>query len=352
MELEKIQKIEQSASNLENKQSRIYFLVQDTKGNPRAGIRHIYDMALVLRKNGYNSIIMHETSDYKGVSEWLGEEYMEIPHQVIEGQNLPIAPEDFVVIPEIYGHVMEQIKNLPCAKIVLCQSYDYMLETLPPGVNWGQYGFMKCITTSEYQKEYINQIMRNVSIDVLSINIPEVFTKKEKPSKPIIAIHTREPRDTAKIIKTFYLKYPQFRWITFRDMRGITQKDFANFLKDSFVSVWVDSESAFGTFPLESMITGTPVIGKIPSLKPDWMTENNGVWTHQFNEIVDILSSFTQNWLEDNISENLYDEMSNTAKEFQNRETYETNIVTLFDSYFTKRLELFSEQLEKIKVEQ
>jgi glycosyltransferase involved in cell wall biosynthesis len=135
-------------------------------------------------------------------------------------------------------------------------------------------------------------------------------------------------------------------------MRGITQKDFANFLKDSFVSVWVDSESAFGTFPLESMITGTPVIGKIPSLKPDWMTENNGVWTHQFNEIVDILSSFTQNWLEDNISENLYDEMSNTAKEFQNRETYETNIVTLFDSYFTKRLELFSEQLEKIKVEQ
>jgi hypothetical protein len=62
-------------------------------------------------------------------------------------------------------------------------------------------------------------------------------------------------------------------------MRGITQKDFANFLKDSFVSVWVDNESAFGTFPLESMISGTPVIGKIPNLKPDWMSENNGVWT-------------------------------------------------------------------------
>jgi len=352
MELEKIQKIEQSVSNLENKQSRIYFLVQDTKGNPKAGIRHIYDIALVLKKQGYNSIIMHETSDYKGVSEWLGEEYMELPHQVIEGQNLPISPEDFVVIPEIYGHVMEQIKNLPCGKIVLCQSYDYMLETLPPGVSWSQYGFIKCITTSEFQKNYINEIMRNVSIDVLPINIPDTFSKKSNPSKPIIAIHTRDQRDTAKIIKTFYLKYPQFRWITFRDMRGITQKDFANFLKDSFVSVWVDNESAFGTFPLESMISGTPVIGKIPNLKPDWMSENNGVWTYQFNEIVDILSTFTQNWLEDNISENLYEEMGNTAKEFQNRELYENNIVSLFDSYFTKRLELFSEQLEKIKVSQ
>jgi hypothetical protein len=44
--------------------------------------------------------------------------------------------------------------------------------------------------------------------------------------------------------------------------------------------------------------------------------------------------------------------MGNTAKEFQNRELYENNIVSLFESYFTKRLELFSEQLEKIKVSQ
>jgi hypothetical protein len=50
-----------------------------------------------------------------------------------------------------------------------------------------------------------------------------MFYKKEKPAKPIISIHTREPRDTAKIIKSFYLKYPQFRWITFRDMRGINK---------------------------------------------------------------------------------------------------------------------------------
>lgn len=352
MELEKIQKIEQSVSNLENKQSRIYFLVQDTKGNPRASIKHIYEMALTLRNNGYNSIIMNETNDYKGVGEWLGEEYMEIPHQVIEGQNLPISPEDFVVIPELYGHVMDQIKNLPCGKIVLCQSYDYMLETLPPGVSWSQYGFIKCITTSEYQKEYINQIMRNVSIDVLPVDISENFSRKTKPSKPIIAIHTREPRDTAKIIKTFYLKYPQFRWITFRDMRGITQKDFADFLKDSFVSVWVDNESAFGTFPIESMLSGTPVIGKVPSLKPDWMSDTNGVWTYQFNEIVDILSTFTQNWLEDNISETLYDGMYETAKEFQDKEKFENNVVSLFDSYFKVRLESFTEQLEKIKVEQ
>ena len=204
MELEKIQKLEKSVEKLHSKTARIYFLVQDTKGNPKAGVRHIYDMALSLKNNGFNPTIIHETKDYKGVGEWLGEEYMELPHQTIEGENLAISPEDFVVIPELYGHVMEQLKNFPCGKIVLCQAYDYMLETLAPGVTWQQHGFFKCITTSEEQKNYIKDVMKSISVDVINPIIPSVFSKKDKPCKPIVSIHTREPRDSAKIIKTFY----------------------------------------------------------------------------------------------------------------------------------------------------
>jgi hypothetical protein len=350
MELERIQKIEMSLENLKNKNSRIYFLVQDTKGNPKAGIRYIYDVALTLKENGYNSIIIHEMEDYKGVGEWMGEKYMELPHQAIEKQNLPISPDDLIVIPELYAHVMDQIKNVPCGKIVLCQSYDYIMETLPPGFSWSNYGFIKCITTSEVQKKYISEIMRNISIDIIEPYISDTFSKKDKPSKPIISIHTRDGRDTAKIIKTFYLKYPQYRWITFRDMRGIQQEDFSKFLKESFVSVWVDNESAFGTFPIESMISGTPVIGKVPNMKPEWMTEENGIWTYQFNEIVDIIANFVQNWLEDNISEQLYENMKKTGDKFNSKEGFESSILSHFSKYFESRYEMFSEQLEKIKV--
>lgn len=350
MDLEKIQKIEQSVEKLNNKTSRVYFLVQDTKGNPKAGIKYIYDMALTLKNNGFNSIIIHEMNDYQGVGEWLGQEYMELPHQVIEGQNLSISPEDFVVIPEIYGHVMEQLKNIPCGKIVLCQSYDNMLETMSPGVTWSQHGFMKCITTSEYQKKLLLEIMKNTSFDIVTPFISEKFTKKDKPSKPIISIHTREPRDTAKIIKTFYLKYPQYRWITFRDMRGISMDDFSNFLKESYLSVWVDNESAFGTYPLECMVSGTPVIGKVPNLKPEWLTEENGVWTYQFNDIVDVVANFTQNWLEDNISETLYENMESSSEIFRDKKGFEDNVIGLFNHYFDTRSNMFSEQLEKIKL--
>ncbi len=350
MDTEKLKKIETSVINLKNKKAKIYFLVQDTKGNPRAGVRHIYEIAYALFENGFNSIIIHETKDYQGVSSWLDEKYMTIPHQTIEGENLAISPEDFIVIPELYGHVMEQLKNFNCGKIVLCQSYDYMLETLPPGVSWNQYGFVKCITTSEKQKNYITQVMKSANVDIIEPFIPECFSKKDKPSKPIIAIHTREQRDTAKIIKSFYLKYPQYRWITFRDMRGIKQEDFAKFLKESFVSVWVDNESGFGTFPLESMLSGTPVIGKLPNMKPDWLKEENGIWTYEFNDIVDILANFTQNWLEDNISDSLYDKILESGLEFNDYKKFVNKVTNTFNEYFEIRTKMFSEQLEKINV--
>ena len=41
MDIEKLQKIEGSIENLKSKKSRIYFMVQDTKGNPKASVRYI-----------------------------------------------------------------------------------------------------------------------------------------------------------------------------------------------------------------------------------------------------------------------------------------------------------------------
>ena len=126
------EKVLNSIQVLRDKQARIYFLVQDTKGNAKASIRLIYQMAKTLKDNGFNPIILHEKAEYAGVAAWLNEEYMSLPHRAIEGQNLEISPEDFLIIPEIFGYVMDQVKQLPCAKIVFNQQYAHMLETLQP----------------------------------------------------------------------------------------------------------------------------------------------------------------------------------------------------------------------------
>jgi len=344
-----ISNLERSLSNLENKNSKIYFFVQDTKGNAKAAVYFIYEMALTLKNNGYNPIILHEKPDYFGVSEWLGSEYMDITHMCVEGNNLPISPEDTIIVPEIFGYVMSQLTNLPCAKIVLCQSYDYIFETLQPGQTWAQLGFNKCITTSEFLRQQILKVMRNVSIDVIDFKISNVFKKSEFPPKPIVAIYSREQRDGINAIKAFYSRFPQYRWISFRDMRSMPTEQFANALKECMLSVWIDPTSSFGSFPIESMKLGVPVMGKVPDLRPDWMTENNGIWIDNTINLPDFIADFIQNWLEDNIIVDLYQNGIETSKKYSDEKEFEGKITHLFEGYFQTRMSTFSEELNKLK---
>lgn len=341
-------KVLASITNLREKKSKIYFFVQDTKGNARASVRYIYQIAMELKNSNFNPVILHEKNDYMGVDKWLESEFMTIPHQSIENQNLQIAPEDFLVIPELFGFVMEQVKNLPCAKIVLTQSYAYMLETLQPGQSWSQHGVYKCITTCQTQKEYIEKVMRQASVDILEPVISESFTKKGIPPMPIIGVHTREQEDAISIIKTFYLRFPQYRWFTFRDLRGLSEKEFAKTLKDCFLSVWVDTKSGFGTFPLESMACGVPVLGKIPDLQPSWMTQENGVWITDLTLITDFIADFVQNWLEDNIKPELYENMDKTVEQFKSKQKFTTEVINLFENYLTTRANQLEEQISKL----
>lgn len=344
------EKLEMSINRMKEKLSRIYFMVQDTKGNAKASVRYIYQMALTLKRNGYNAIILHEKPEYFGVSSWLGEEYMtELEHRAIEGTSLEISPDDLIIIPEIYGFVMDQITKLPCGKIVLSQAFDHMFETLQPGQSWTQLGFYKCITTSEKQKELIQSVMRNVTVDVVEPYISDVFQKNEYPPKTIINIHTRDQRDTANLIKSFYVKFPQYRWITFRDLRGLSENEFAEAMKDSFISVWIDQTSSFGTFPLESMKMGIPVLGLVPDIVPSWMNEDNGLWVNNKTIIVDVLSDFIQNWLEDNLNPELFERMDVTIESISNKEKFENETLSLFGDIFEKRITSFEDQLSKFE---
>jgi len=348
MDQPQIDKVKLSISNLREKKSKLYFFIHDTKGNAKASIKYIYDLALTLKRSGFNSIILHEKPDYTGVASWLGEEYMtEIPHQVIDGQNVEIAPEDFLIVPEIFGFMMDQVKNLPCGKIVLTQSYAYMLETLQPGQTWNQYGFFKTITTSEAQKDYISKVMRGQSYDIIEPFISDNFKKRNLPPLPIISVHSREQEDTINLIKTFYLRFPQYRWFTFRDLRGLSQEEFANAISECFVSVWIDRQSGYGTFPLESMKVGVPVIGITPNLVPEWMNENNGIWIKDEILLPDIIADWTQNWLEDNISEEMYSNIQETVNKLPTKEQFENKTIELFTEYLELRAQSMEEQISK-----
>jgi glycosyltransferase involved in cell wall biosynthesis len=350
MSKENIEKIESALGRLETKENVIYFLTYDTKNNARAAIKHIYDMALTLKENGYTPKILTEDKSYIR-PEWLGEKYDNLELVSIKEDKINIQIDDVIVVPEYYSNVLQQLSNVRCTKVMLIQQKEYIFETLPVGSRWSDYGFDRVIVTTESTKKYVQELFPESLVHIIPPIIGDNFKPTEGIVKPYIAISCRDRVKHRKFISEFYIKYPHLRWVTFKDMVQMTYEEFSEGLKDCMVSLWADDESTFGTFPLESIKSGVPIIGKIPSTEPDWLNEN-GMWTYDENKLVDILGTFVLAWLD---GVELTDEVKQKMKETllpYDTEITKNNILSIFNSFTNKRVETLSKALENLKKEQ
>jgi hypothetical protein len=360
------EQIEGLLQKLHDKDFGLYFFTLDTKGNPTAGIANIYEHVKLLNELGYKACILHEKNDYKlkgdengqGLADWLGQEYAELPHVSIEGQQLNIGPADFIVIPEIFSSIMDQVKGFPCKKIVFSQSYDYLLELLPIGKRWNvDYGFNDVITTTKKQAQYLSTLFPSIDLHVVPVSIPSYFKDSDKPKQPIVSVLTRNQGDAAKIAKAFYLQFPMYKWVTFKELRGLSRKKFATELAKSCLAVWVDDTSGFGTFPLEAIECNTPIIGKIPNLVPEWMEtkdeqgnpiiNNNGVWTNTTLNLPELIATYLKVWLEDSVPSELLESMEATKGKYtEDRQKAELEIV--YNNLIKSRIEEFNNMVTAI----
>lgn len=343
-----IESLESAYGRLENNKNKIYFLTYDTKNNARAGVKYIYDTAETLRNEGFDAQILVEDKNYVGVTSWLGDRYKDIPIVTIKEDQIQMNIDDVLVVPEYYSNVLEQLSNVRCTKVMLVQQAEYIFETLPVGSRWSDYGFDKVITTTETAKEYIKGIFPESLIYINPPKIGDVFKPSETPAKPFIAISARDRGQHRRVISEFYLKYPQLRWITFKDMVQMTYEEFANQLSECVCSVWMDDDSTFGTFPLESMKCGIPVVGKIPTREPEWLSEN-GIWTYDINKIVDLLGTYVLSWLEGvTITDEVKEKMKSTLLPYTD-DIIDNNVISIFNSLKNSRISLIEETIEKLK---
>jgi len=351
MNKENIEKLENSLNKLISNEHVIYFLTYDTKNNPRASVKYIYDVALTLKNNGYNVKILVEDKTYQGVQSWLGNDYDSLEVLTIKDDKVEIKIEDIVVVPEYYSNILENLSNIKCTKVMLVQQKEYIYETLPIGSRWINFGFDKIITTTESTKKYITEYFKDANVFIIPPIIGNNFSPNEKSPNPIISIFCRDRSINKKIISEFYLKYPQLRWINFKDMNQLTYVEFSDALKDSFVSVWIDDDSTFGTFPLESMKCGVPIVGKIPKNEPDWLDEN-GMWTYDENKITEILGKYVTAWIEGiELTDEVKQKMKDTLIPYETEIT-EKNIVVIFESFKTNRITVIEKALEKLNNEE
>ena len=79
------------------------------------------------------------------------------------------------------------------------------------------------------------------------------------------------------------------------------------------------------------------------------MNEDNGLWVNNKTIIVDVLSDYIQNWLEDNLNPELFSNMDLTIQSINDFEKFQTETLELFGKMFESRITSFEDQLEKIE---
>lgn len=329
-ELSKIDKVKVALEAIKNKESQFLFFVARST-NPAASLYEIYRHATVVKNLGYQVTMLTDVVDYEKPT-WIESTLTDLPHQAMEKAKLSVGTKDVIVIPEIFSNVMEQTKNLPCVRIGLLQSFDYMLNSLLPATDWTSFGISNVITTSKDVESLVKEYYGNdtFNIKIASPAIPDYFKYNDELKRPVISIVGRNPNEVSKIVKLFYAKYPQYGWVTFDSMitdskppSPLRRVDYAERLKKNIAVVWIDRISTFGTLPLEAMKANTVTIGLVPDIMPEYLIDekgeflnNTGVWTRDIYTLPILIGDLITKFLDDTISDDLYKTMTSVAEKY------------------------------------
>lgn len=355
----KISLIKNEIDKIKNKESNIYFYVIDTEGYASGSLAYIYQLAKFLYDDGYNVKMIYQTdsngtkqvAEFVGVEGWLGKDYASLPHYDIRKDNVEISQSDLLFIPDIYSKVMAQTKNLPCKRIAIFQNFDFLVSQMPYSAQWGDYRITEAITNTKENEELLKSVFPYVDTTIIDPYIDKMFGTSNKPKSMVVNVISKNPDDIVRLMKPFYWKYPDFKWITFKDLSGMSKENFANQLREGAITVWMDENASFGYSAIEAMKCGNVVFAKYPKYVKEWMKDENGnlsnccLWFDDINKVHENLAIVIRSFLKDSIKDNVF-EAQERAKNLYSEEATKEQILAYVKKTLGERCDAYEKLLE------
>lgn len=352
----KISIVKAEIDKIDKKESNVFFYVIDTEGYASGSLAYIYQLAKFLYDDGYNVKMIYQTDskgkekeEFVGVGGWLGEEYASLPHYDIQSKTgVEISQSDILFIPDIYSQVMAQTKNLPCKRIAIFQNFDFVVSQMPYSAQWGDYGIIDVLTNTKENAELIKSIFPYVKTTVVDPFIEKRFGCGQEPKKMIVNVISKNQDDTVRLMKPFFWKYPDFKWITFRDLSGMSKENFANCLREGAITVWMDENASFGYSAIEAMKSNNVVFGKLPKETKEWMLDENGnltdccIWFDDINKLHQNLAIVIRSFLKDGIPDKVF-KSQERAKNLYSEERTKAEILEYVKNQFAERKNVLEE---------
>src|ERR1035437_1741409 len=202
--------------------------------------------------------------------------------------QLVLSPDDFFFIPEGFPNIMEKTAQMPCKRIIIAQSWYYILNSLQSHQTWQHFGINDVISVSDGITEYLNAIM------------PE--------------------------------------------LKGLSKEDYAERIGEAALCLYTDEIAGFGTMPLEAMAMGTHVAGWTPLGGKEYMKQNNGFWAQNGDifQLAELLGVAIEKWLLGKLDEPIVmEEYEQTLSQYT-EDKEKTDFINIINTYTNQRIEEFN----------
>lgn len=223
-----------------------------------------------------------------------------------EASALKVDTQDMFFIPEGFPNIMEKTAQVTCKRIVLAQSWLYVLSGMQNGQTWQNFGIKDVVSVSDAITEYLDTIMPGLEIKNIKQGINrDIFHPPAKKSDKYPCIGFVNGRDSIaqiklfNMIKMFCLIYPHFRWVKFIELSNLSREEFAERIKSCAFVLYADDVAGFGTLPLEAMACGTHVIGWAAFGSKEYIRKNNGFWCNNGDvfQMAEMIGVALDKWL-------------------------------------------------------
>ena len=317
-----IKKIKAELERMDKNENKVFFFVLDTEGYASGSLAYIYHLAKFAKDAGYNVAMLYQSEapqkgmpeeEFVGVEGWLGKEYASLPHLDIRKDNVEISPSDIIFIPEIFSQIMNQTKNLPCLRIAIMQNFDYILSQMPYSAQWKDYNINEAISNTEENAALLKSVFPYEQVTVVPPFIENMFGETNEPKKLVVNIIAHNQDDVTRLVKPFYWKYPLMKYVSFRHLSGFSKEKFADALRESFLTIWIDEPASFGYSAIEAMKCGNVVFAKVPNEPKKWMYSDDGktfndscIWFDNLNAMHDKIATMVRAFLTDTIPPSIY----------------------------------------------
>lgn len=377
--------VDQVITKIKDNDFKIY-LYCPPLSNPSGGISVLFKHAKILKNAGYSVSIVYEPIEDKKASydasmknqsavsvyrpfnpTWLGKDGEGVEVKALGNGTLTfsdgttkdcvpltLAPEDFLIIPEGFPNIMESTSGLPCKRVILAQSWFYVLNAMPIGQKWQNFGIKDVISVSDGITEYLNAVMPGLSVKQYSQSIDRsLFNKPKNMSDKVPMIVYMGGRGqesqlkTHSVIRHFYAFYPQYRWIRFQELKGMDKEGFSEMMKSASIALFTDDIAGFGTLPLEAMACGTHVVGWTPLGGKEYMNERNGFWVTNGDifKLAELLGYAVDKYLTNQLDIKEVEEAYEDTLSNYTLEKEAEQLTQIYKDYKNERIE----ELEKLK---